>query len=768
MDALKALLPSRPRFASRSNSEKLETKGLGPKKKSKRTFFGNANQKGSEGKLEAKEGDVQVVEEELTVKKLKEEEGSMNPAVERAEALGPEGVVDKEEGSGFGTLIVDRTLKMEGTLKMDKTLMLDRTFKQPDATIKYTNPEELRLKIKEAYESSVAAGVISESKSERSVNALTEEEKISNWRVADKIQDPSVHFEMLGSLGEGSYGEVWKARAYDTSELCAVKIIPIDADIAELKKEIEYLKRSKHEYVVGYHGSFQSGNTIWIVMDLCEAGSVSDLQQICETNMSEAQVKVIACSILLGLKHLHANRMIHRDLKAGNVLLTNQGQAKLADFGVSAQLSTVCSKAATAIGTPFWMAPEVIKEGAYDTKADIWSLGITIVEMTEGEPPFSNIHPMRALFVIPQKPPPTFKNPERFSVLLNDFLAKCLVKNPRERPSAEELLEHPFLEGVASELSGANPEGQSRELLDLIKSSLPQIEAHRELAKLKQEREMHPDFVANETFSGAVNPGTIDTTLKYSMGGTFQNSDTVSYHGTSDTMAFDRSRFSTSATDLQQATIKVQRTVKGDPVNSVKSGTLTGTLNAGTFVPGSDNSGTFVPGSDNSGTFVPGGTLSSGTFVPGGTLNSGTFVSDKHNSKPDKAFLQYFAKPSTARLANQSLKKDMSFVPNSEAPPATPNFLAYFGGDKTETGQTLKLDKPKCTIKRKGLGGDKMEKETGEASGTIKLGFKTDKPAEKDTFMCSATPGETLKMTPKKEPSFTAAQEARFEAYFNR
>lgn len=136
---------------------------------------------------------------------------------------------------------------------------------------------------------------------------------------------------------------------------------------------------------------------------------------------------------------------IFRDIKAGNILLNSEGHAKLADFGVAGQLTDTMAKRNTVIGTPFWMAPEVIEEVGYDCVADIWSLGITALEMAEGKPPYGDIHPMRAIFMIPQKPPPSFRDPDRWTTEFIDFVSLCLVKNPEERATATDLLQHVFI-----------------------------------------------------------------------------------------------------------------------------------------------------------------------------------------------------------------------------------------------------------------------------------------------------------------------------------
>lgn len=172
---------------------------------------------------------------------------------------------------------------------------------------------------------------------------------------------------------------------------------------------------------------------------------MADLLSHCKKPLTETQIAVVARDILKGLDYLHKMRKIHRDVKAGNILLTTKGDIKLADFGVSGQLSDTMAKRLTLIGTPFWMAPEVIQETGYDVKADIWSLGITAIEMAESKPPYADIHPMRAIFLIPSRPPPTLSKPDNYSEDFRDFIAKCLTKKPDDRPSASELLKHPFI-----------------------------------------------------------------------------------------------------------------------------------------------------------------------------------------------------------------------------------------------------------------------------------------------------------------------------------
>jgi len=242
-----------------------------------------------------------------------------------------------------------------------------------------------------------------------------------------------------------SYGVVWKAIHQKTGTCTAIKIVPVENDLEDLFHEISMMKSCKSPYIINYFGSYFRENELWIVMEMCGAGSVSDLMKVTDKTLTEDQIGVVMRDAVKGLAYLHSMRKIHRDIKAGNILMNHKGEGKLADFGVSGQLSDTMAKRNTVIGTPFWMAPEVIQEIGYDVKADIWSLGITAIEMADGRPPHANIHPMRVIFMIPSKPPPKVAEPDKWSKDFNDFLALCLMKNPDQRPTADELLKSPYL-----------------------------------------------------------------------------------------------------------------------------------------------------------------------------------------------------------------------------------------------------------------------------------------------------------------------------------
>lgn len=258
-------------------------------------------------------------------------------------------------------------------------------------------------------------------------------------------RQPEEVFDLICKLGEGSYGSVFKALHKESGQVLAIKQVPVDTDLQEIIKEISIMQQCDSPYVVKYYGSYFKGSDLWIVMEYCGGGSVSDIMRLRKKTLSEEEIATILSDTLRGLEYLHQRRKIHRDIKAGNILLNTEGHAKLADFGVAGQLTDTMAKRNTVIGTPFWMAPEVIQEIGYDCVADIWSLGITALEMAEGKPPYGDIHPMRAIFMIPTKPPPSFRDPDRWSSEFIDFVSRCLVKNPEERATASELLSHVFI-----------------------------------------------------------------------------------------------------------------------------------------------------------------------------------------------------------------------------------------------------------------------------------------------------------------------------------
>ncbi|XP_069368279.1 TRAF2 and NCK interacting kinase b isoform X10 [Paralichthys olivaceus] len=278
------------------------------------------------------------------------------------------------------------------------------------------------------------------------------------------LRDPAGIFELVELVGNGTYGQVYKGRHVKTGQLAAIKVMDVTGDEEEeIKAEINMLKKySHHRNIATYYGAFVKKNPpgmddqLWLVMEFCGAGSVTDLIKNTKgSSLKEEWIAYICREILRGLTHLHQHKVIHRDIKGQNVLLTENAEVKLVDFGVSAQLDRTVGRRNTFIGTPYWMAPEVIAcdenpDATYDFKSDLWSLGITAVEMAEGAPPLCDMHPMRALFLIPRNPAPRLKS-KKWSKKFQSFIESCLVKSHSQRPSTEQLLKHPFIRDLPNE-----------------------------------------------------------------------------------------------------------------------------------------------------------------------------------------------------------------------------------------------------------------------------------------------------------------------------
>ncbi|KAG0205326.1 hypothetical protein BGX28_003034 [Mortierella sp. GBA30] len=253
-------------------------------------------------------------------------------------------------------------------------------------------------------------------------------------------------------VGRGAYGAVYKGIDNETKQVVAIKVLNLDTDeedVSDIQREIATLSQLKNcdsQNITRYHGSFLNGTKLWIVMDYAAGGSIRSLLQAL-TKIDEKCIAVIAREVLQALSYLHKHHIIHRDIKAANILLTDQGRVQLCDFGVAGQVTMNSLKRNSFVGTPYWMAPEVIKEGqTYDFKADIWSFGITIYEIATGNPPFADQDPMRAVSLIPKSRPAQLEGD--WSPAMKEFVALCLHEEPNERPSAEDLLKTKWIKSA--------------------------------------------------------------------------------------------------------------------------------------------------------------------------------------------------------------------------------------------------------------------------------------------------------------------------------
>eukprot|EP01133_Synstelium_polycarpum_P004061 gene4061-4723_t len=376
-------------------------------------------------------------------------------------------------------------------------------------------------------------------------------------------EDPEQLFRVMEVIGQGSFGVVCTCVNTLNNSIVAIKFLEMEPDEQNmsLRREIAILKNTAEcPHCVQYHGCYLKDNNLMIVMEYCDGGSVLDVMQMCQRRLTEMQIAAVLHNVIEGLVYLHANKILHRDIKAGNVLLTRDGKAKLSDFGVSAILVNTGFKQKTVVGSPYWMSPEVIStpkgSSGYDYKADVWSLGITAIEMAEGKPPHFNLNPIKVIFIIPFRQSPTLEKPSEWSAEFNDFISLCLNKDAEKRPSAKDLLNHPFIQR-------GKAENTAKVISELVEECIPMMQEYRDRKAQEDEEENEGstgtrveagDFLkVNTTTNRATIVSSDGSTLSSSNGGTFihhpsSKNNTISSNF-SGTVVFSRGNTQTSGID---------------------------------------------------------------------------------------------------------------------------------------------------------------------------------------------------------------------------
>uniref|UniRef100_A0A674MHB4 non-specific serine/threonine protein kinase n=1 Tax=Takifugu rubripes TaxID=31033 RepID=A0A674MHB4_TAKRU len=327
----------------------------------------------------------------------------------------------------------------------------------------------------------------------RKIFKLGPDKKKKQYENVHRDVNPEEIWDIIGELGDGAFGKVFKAQNKQNGTLAAAKVIDTktEDELEDYMVEIDILASCDHHHIVKLLDAFYFEGKLWILIEFCAGGAVDAIMLELERPLTEPQIRVVCRQTLEALIYLHENKIIHRDLKAGNILLSLNGEVKLADFGVSAKNTKTLQRRDSFIGTPYWMAPEVVmcetsKDRPYDYKADIWSLGVTLIELAQIEPPNHEMNPMRVLLKIAKSEPPTLMHPSRWSPEFNDFLRKALDKNVDNRWSSVQLIQHPFVASVTD----------CRPLREIIAEAKAEVTEEIEDSKEEEEEEEEPDTPA--------------------------------------------------------------------------------------------------------------------------------------------------------------------------------------------------------------------------------------------------------------------------------